>query len=118
MMRRDAEAKVILAERLRRTSVFSCAQRIHGICNSSDQERSLTVDVGSGKQSPWRWVKADELFIKASWRAIAECQNGWEALLDEFDLFRRHGSLRALRGNGNRCMFRKYRVPRANVASV
>ena len=97
MMRRDAEAKVILAERLRRTSVFSCAQRIHGICNGSDQERSLTVDVGSGKQSPWRWVKADELFIKASWRAIAECQNGWEALLDEFDLLWRHGSLQALR---------------------
>ena len=83
MMRRDAKAKVVLTERLRRHArVISCAQRVHGVCNSSDLVGSLTVDVGAGKLSASR--RARELFIKESWRAIAECQNGWEALLDEF----------------------------------
>src|SRR4051794_11367808 len=110
MMRLDPEAKVILTECPHRASVITHAQRINGVCDGGNQKRSLTVHIGSRKQSPRRRIKADELFIKASWSAIAERKNGWEALLDQLDLLRRHGTLRALCRNYNGGVCRKYRV--------
>src|SRR5687768_7747938 len=99
MVRSDAIAQVILAQRRRGWFTTSQAKGLHGSCHGIDQYSTLAADIGSSKEAPRRPIKDSKVFPKASGCTVPEGEDSREALLDEVDLLRCHGGLRPSRAD-------------------
>jgi hypothetical protein len=99
MVRSDAIAQVILAQRRRGGFTTSQAKGLHGGYHGIDQDGTLAARIGSSKEAPRSPIKDGKAFSSASAGLIPEGQNGREAPLDEVDLLWCHGGLRPSRAD-------------------